>query len=135
MTGTEKSLALKISILVGVVQVVAIVTYAISIGVLHLIQGTQGTVGSDVSPWFLILTYLAFAALVLWVVFKLNRGSGGARTPYLITQAFGLVIAQALVNGSETAEVVGAWVMIVVSIIGAVAILTPAASKNLSSFK
>jgi hypothetical protein len=135
MSGTEKSRALKISILVGLLQAAAIITYAISIGVLHLVQGTQGTTGSDVSPWFLIVTYFGFAALILWVVMKLNRGSGGARTPYLITQAFGLVIAQALVYGSETAEVIGAWVLIALSITGAIAILTPAASKNLSAFR
>lgn len=132
MTELKTPIALKIALWIGLAQAVAILVYAASIGILHLQQGTQGATGSDVSPWFLILTYVAFASLILWVIFKLNRQSGAARTPYLLTQAFAIVIAQALVSGSETAEIIGGWILIVLAAIGAISILTPAASKNLN---
>lgn len=135
MPETEKSLPLKIALGIGVFELVAIVVYAVSIGILHLQQGTSGAVGSDVSPWFLIATYFGFAGLIGLILLKLNAGSGSARTPYLLTQAFGLVIAQALINGSETFEVIAAWALIVLGIAGAAAILMPAASRNLNIHK
>lgn len=135
MSVVDKSVPMKIALAVGVIEVFAIVAYAISIGVLHLQQGTSGAVGSDVSPWFLITTYLGFAALILLVIWKLNSGSGGARTPYLVTQAFALVVAEALFNGAETAEVIGGWVLVALALVGAVAILNPAASRNLNIHK
>lgn len=135
MSVVDKSVPLKIALAVGVIEVFAVVAYAISIGVLHLQQGTSGAVGSDVSPWFLITTYMGFAALILLVIWKLNSGSGGARTPYLVTQAFALVVAEALFNGAETAEVIGGWVLVALALVGAVAILNPAASRNLNIHK
>lgn len=124
--------ALKLSMVIGLAEVVAILIYALSIGWLHLQQGTQGATGSNVSPWFLIFTYVVFAGMIGWIVYKLYRRSGVARTPYLLTQAFAIVIAQALVNGSETAEKVGGWFLIILALLGAISLLTPAASKNLN---
>lgn len=132
MTDSKIPLALKVSLGIGLLQAAAILVYAASIGILHLQQGTQGATGSDVSPWFLILTYVAFAGLIIWIVFKLARRSGSARTPYLLTQAFAVVIAQALVSGAETGEVIGGWILIGLAAIGTISILTPAASKNLN---
>lgn len=132
MPAFEKSLPLKIALVIGLFELIAILAYAVSIGILHLQQGTTGAVGSDVSPWFLIATYVGFAALVGLVISKLNSGNGSARTPYLLTQAFALVIAQALISGAEVFEVIAGWVLVGLGIAGAVAILTPAASKNLN---
>lgn len=135
MPASEKSLPLKIALAIGLFELVSIIAYAASIGILHLQQGTSGAVGSDVSPWFLIFTYIGFAVLIGLVVWKLSAGNGSARTPYLLTQAFALVIAQALISGAEAFEVFAGWTLVVLGIAGAVAILTPAASKNLNIHK
>lgn len=132
MTAQSRPLPLWLALAVAAWEVVALVGYAISIVVLHAVQGTEGATGSDVSPWVLVATYLAFAGLIGAVLLALWRGSGGARTPYLLTQAFALVVAQALVNGGETGEVVAGWAMVALAVAGAAGILTPAASRGLN---
>ncbi|MEY4347864.1 MAG: hypothetical protein RIS43_283, partial [Actinomycetota bacterium] len=110
----------------------AVAGYAISIMVSYLTTGSHGASGSDVSPWFLVLVYLGFAALIGLNARGLWRGNGSARTPYLVTQAFAVVVAQTLLSGANNAEVIGGWALIVIAVTGAISILRPSASQGLN---
>lgn len=131
MTGQSRPIPLWAALAVAAAEALALAGYAVAIAVKYLSEGTAGASGSDVSPWILVVTYLAFATLIGVVCRALYRGSGSARTPYLLTQAFALVVAQALVSGGEAGEVFAGWGLVVAALIGAASILTPASSRGL----
>jgi hypothetical protein len=106
--------------------------YGISIAVSAAENGSSGTTGSDVAPITLLLIFGMFGVLIGLVVRALWRGKGSARTAYLVTQGFGLVIAQTLISGSEPFEVMTGWALAAAAVAGAFAILTPAASRGLN---
>jgi hypothetical protein len=124
--------ALLFAILVAAVECIGLVAYGISIVISASTVGSSGAQGSDVSPTVLLVVFVLFAALIGLVVRALWRGKGSARTAYLLTQGFGIVIAQTLVSGSEPFEKVVGWALIVVALGGAISILTPAASRGLN---
>ena len=118
--------ALLLAIAVAAVECVGLIAYGISIVVAAAQSGSSGTQGSDVSPAVLLLIFIMFGGLIGLVVRSLWRGNGSARTAYLVTQGFALVIAQTLIAGSELFERVVGWSLVVGAIAGAVCILTPA---------
>lgn len=126
------STALKTSFAIAIAEMLAVAGYAISIVIAYLSTGSHGTSGSDVSPWVLVLVYLGFAALIALNARGLWRGNGSARTPYLVTQAFAVVVAQTLLNGANSAEVIGGWALIIIAVTGAISILRPSASQGLN---
>jgi hypothetical protein len=120
------------AIAIGTFQMAGIFGYAISIVFAANTTGTSGTTGSDVSPTFLAVIYISFALLVGLVLRGLSRRNGSARTPFLLIQGFSLVVAQALISGSESFEVVLGWFLVAIGIAGAFAIMTSAVSKELN---
>ncbi|MCX6402502.1 MAG: hypothetical protein NT032_00940, partial [Actinobacteria bacterium] len=120
------------AITIGTFQMAGLIGYAISILVSAKTVGTEGTSGSDVSPTFLTLIYISFAILVGLVLRGLSRRNGSARTPFLLIQGFSLVVAQALISGSESFEVGLGWLLIALGIFGAIAIMTSAVSEELN---
>jgi hypothetical protein len=120
------------AIAIGFLEVLGVAVYGIVIGVSSMSSSSQGVTGSNVSPLTLVVIFIVFAAMIGLVIRGLLRGSGAARTPYLVTQAFALVIAQALISGSETFEVILGWLLVLIGIAGAASILTPAASRGLN---
>lgn len=126
------SAALKTAIAVAMLELVSVAGYAFSIVISYLTTGSHGTTGSDVSPWILTVVYLAFAALIGLIVRGLVKGKGSARTPYLVTQAFAVVVAQALISGSEDSEKLIGWALVAIALAGSISILRPSASKGLN---
>ncbi len=124
--------ALVFAIAVAAVECLGLVVYGISIALSAATSGSSGAQGSDVSPAVLLIVFLLFGALIGLVVRALWRGKGSARTAYLLTQGFAIVIAQTLVNGSETGERVLGWALIAAAVGGAISILTPSASVGLN---
>lgn len=129
-TKGEKWLLLAIAI--GTFQLAGLVGYGISILVSASLSGTSGTSGSEVSPTFLAVIYFSFGILVALVLRGLIRRNGSARTPFLLIQGFSLVVAEALISGSESFEVVLGWFLVAIGLIGAYAIMTSAVSSELN---
>ena len=90
---------LKLAGAIGVVQTIALAAYAVMIIGFEMSSSTSGIQGSDLAPSILIAMYLLFAALLAFVTFALVDGRSAARTPFLLAQAFGVVIAQTLWAG------------------------------------
>lgn len=124
--------ALLFAIAVAAVECLGLVAYGISIAVSASTTGSSGAQGSDVSPAVLLIVFLMFGALIALVVRALWRGKGSARTAYLLTQGFALVIAQTLVSGGEPGEHILGWALIAAAVGGAISILTPSASVGLN---
>lgn len=124
--------ALLFAISIAAIECIGLIVYGVSIAMSASANGSSGAQGSDVSPAVLLLIFILFGALVGLVVRSLWRGKGSARTAYLVTQGFGLVIAQTLISGSEPFEKFVGWALIIGAVGGAVAILTPAASRGLN---
>ncbi len=129
-TKGEKMLLAALSI--GTFQMAGLVGYAISIVISANIVGTEGATGSEVSPTFLALIYVSFAALIGLVLRGIIRRNGSARTPFLLVQGFSLVVAQALISGSETFEVLLGWFLVLIGLIGAYLIMSSAVSEELN---
>lgn len=106
--------------------------YAISIVMSASINGTTGATGSDVSPTLLAIIYIAFSLLIALVIRGLMRRNGSARTPYLVVQGFSLVVAQALISGAESFEIGLGWLLVLVGLFAAYAIMSSAVSSELN---
>lgn len=126
----EKWLLVALSI--GGFQALGLFGYAISILISSNVSGTSGTSGSDVSPNVLVIIYLSFSVLIGLVLRGLVRRNGSARTPFLLAQGFSFVVAQALISGATSFEVGLGWLLVLVGIVGAYAIMTTAVSKELN---
>lgn len=120
------------AIAIATFEMAGLVGYAISIVLAASINGTSGATGSDVSPAVLALVYISFAVLIGLVIRGLLRRNGSARTPFLLVQGFSLVIAQALISGSETFELVLGLLLVLIGLFGAYAIMTSAVSEELN---
>ncbi|MEY3696559.1 MAG: hypothetical protein RJA41_209 [Actinomycetota bacterium] len=129
-TKGEKMLLAALAI--GTFQMAGLVGYAISIVISANTVGTEGATGSEVSPTFLALIYVSFAALIGLVLRGIIRRNGSARTPFLLVQGFSLVVAQALISGSETFEVLLGWFLVLIGLIGAYLIMSSAVSEELN---
>lgn len=110
-------------IAIGAIEAVGIAVYGVLVLIYSRTEGTSGAVGSDVSPLVLFVTYLVFAAIIGWIVWGLSRNSSGARTPYLLTQGFALVVAQTLLAGGEAFEKVMGAALGVLAALGAFGLL------------
>ena len=122
-------MTLRLAGVIGALEAIGFGAYALSIIGFELTSSTSGIQGSDLAPSVLIGLFLVFSALIAAVTFLLMSARVGARTPYLLTQAFGIVIAETLFEGDGTrliAVAIGA-----VSIAGAVLVLTPSAREAL----
>ena len=108
---------------IAVLEAAGIVAYAVSILRFESDGSTSGIAGSgaDLAPGVLVTIYLGFAALVLFVAWRILSGSRRAFTPYLLTQAFGVVVAQPLLQADSTRGIGVA--VLVVALAGLAAIL------------
>lgn len=122
-------LTLRLAGVIGALEAIGFGAYALSIIGFELTSSTSGIQGSDLAPSILIGLFIVFSALIAVVTFFLLSARASARTPYLLIQAFGIVIAETLYAGDGTrliAVVIGA-----ASLVGAVLVLTPSARAAL----
>ena len=119
------------AVAVGLIEAIALVLYGLSIVVYEQGGETTGISGSgaDLAPVILIALFIVFAALVLLVTWMLSRGRRAARTPFLMVQAFAVVVAQPLVAEPST-RVLGGLVLLAV-VVGAVTPFTSSAREFL----
>lgn len=120
---------LKVAGLLGTVEAIGLAAYGISIIGFELGGSTTGMQGSDLAPGVLVVLYFVFAALIALVTFALLQTKLGARTPFLLIQAFAVVIAQPLVSGEGTIAI--GVVIICCAVAAAVACLLPTSGRVL----
>lgn len=120
---------LKVAGMLGTVEAVGLAAYGISIVGYELSGSTTGMQGSDLAPGVLVALYFIFAALIAVVTFALLQTKRGARTPFLLIQAFAVVIAQPLISGEGT-SVIGLGI-IGCALAAAIACLLPASGRAL----
>lgn len=121
--------SLRIAAGVGVIESVALATYALAIVGFEQRAQTSGISGTQLAPAVLVGLYLVFAALAAGVAWLLIGLRAAAMTPYLLLQAFALVVAQPLVLAPAT-RALGA-VVAAVALGGAFAVLMPSSRSLL----
>lgn len=114
----------RIAVVAGWGEALSLIGYAVSIVAFESTGSTAGISGSgaDLAPSVLVALYIAFAGLVLLTSTALMRGSRHALAPFLLAQAFGIVIAQALL-GADGTRAAGVVVLLVAVGAGAAALM------------
>jgi hypothetical protein len=106
---------------------------AVAAAVLSVLIGL-GTAGSDLDVWIAVATVAMWVvivgalALIWWGLF---RRRSVARTPFLLAQAFALVVAWPLVNSDIAVDLVAGVVLAIVAVAGLVLGLRPAVREAL----
>ena len=122
-------MTLRLAGVLGALEAIGFGAYALSIIGFELTSSTSGIQGSDLAPSVLVGLFLVFAALIATVTFFLMSARVGARTPFLLIQAFGIVIAETLYAGDGTRAL--AIAIGVASVMAGVLVLTPSARQAL----
>lgn len=122
-------LSLRLAGVIGALEAIGFGAYALSIIGFEITSSTSGIQGSDLAPSVLIGLFIVFAALIAVVTFFLLNARSGARTPYLLIQAFGVVIAETLYAGDGTRLI--AVVIALASVAGIALVFTPSARRAL----
>jgi len=132
MSAQPRHWLLTVALAIGLIEVGGLLGYGIAIVVSYYAFGSTGVTGSGSAPWILLVMFAGFAAAIFQIVRVLWHGNASARTPYLLAQAFALVISQTLLNGAETVERVIGWALIGMALVATGAILSPQASRGLN---
>ena len=119
---------LQVAVVAGYVETVGLGAYGISIAAFESSGATAGVTGSDLAPGILIAIYACFALILFVVTTGLGRLRRRAFTPFLLSQGFGLVVAQPLLAEPST-RAAGA-VIAGIAAVGAVAVLWPAGRER-----
>jgi hypothetical protein len=112
---------LRAAIVLAALVSVALVVYAIAIGV-----AARNSRGSSVTAtgWE-IAVYLSFAALVGLVWWGLTRRNAFARTPFVLTQAFVVIVGWTVFSGDGTATKAVGLVILGMGLFGVFVGFTP----------
>lgn len=98
--------------------------YAVAIVISSLSDSSRGIVGASSSPYALLFVYVLIAAVMFVIAKGLWSRNTSARTAYVLSQGFSIVIAQTLFEGSEEWERVLALGLIAAAVVSGVALLT-----------
>lgn len=98
--------------------------YGVAIVVSSLSDSSRGIVGATSSPYALLVVYVLIAAVMLIIARGLWAKNTSARSAYVLSQGFSIVIAQTLFQGSEEWEQVLALGLIAAAIVSGVALLS-----------
>lgn len=93
-----------------------------------------GALGSDLEGWIALATvvmWLVITALLGLIWYGLHRRRRLARSPFLLTQAFALVVAQPLISSDVQVERVSGIGLALVSVAGLGLGLRPRARQSL----
>lgn len=101
---TPRPRSITAAVAIGALEALGLTAYGVSIIAFERGSTTTGISGSgaDLAPAVLIALFIVFAGLVLLVTGMVRGGRRAARTPFLLVQAFALVIAQPLLSASDT---------------------------------
>ncbi len=115
-------------VVIAGVEALALAAYAVAI----FIASFNSYGATDSASRIEALLYLVFAALVGLVAWGLIRRRGIARTPFLVVQVFGLVVAYPLLRSGSAVPVVVGVVIAAISVAGLGLALRPGVSQALS---
>jgi len=125
--GEPREGALVAATLLALVEGVALVAYAVGIGVSSL----RSTDAEATSPVVVVVIYLLFAAGILVCARGLWARRRAARTPFGVVQLFGLVIGWTLTQGDgEVTHAIG-YAVLVLSVVGIALVMSPALGREL----
>lgn len=108
----------RLAVLVGGVEILALLGYTAAIGV-----SAANNPDTPSSPVAEVLIYLGFVAGMVAVVRGLARQQQWARTPFVVIQMFGLIIAWTLFSGDGPWVKVAGVAVALASVAGMLAIL------------
>jgi len=91
-----------VAIVIGALEALLLVAYAVSIAVFELVGTTSGIAGrTELAAPILIVLIAVFGVLIGIVTRAVWQRRSAARTPFLLTQAFGVVAAWTLTDGTD----------------------------------
>lgn len=111
-------------VMIAGIEGLMLLSYGVAIVVSSLAETSRGIVGATSSPYALLLVYFLIASVMLLVARGLWRANTSARTAFVLSQGFGVVIAQTLFQGSEEWERVLALGLIGAAVLSGVALLS-----------
>lgn len=118
--------ALLAAVVIGAVEAVGLVAYAIAIAISAWRVGEDGAAAP-----VQVVIYVLFALGITLVVRGLLSGRRLARGPYVVTQLFGLIVGWTLAAGDGTWVHLTGWIVLALSIAGIALMLNPAVSAAL----
>lgn len=113
---------------IGALEAIALAAYAAAI----LVASFNSYGATNSSSRIEALLYLIFGGLVGLVAYGIYRRRALARTPFLVVQVFGLVVAYPLLRSGSVVPVAVGVVIAAVSVVGFVMALRPAVAEALS---
>lgn len=129
-TETESPAARPVGLLlcvaIAALEAVAVLAYTIGI----LVSGAQNPT-SVAAPFVEVVIYLLFVLGIVLVARGLWQRRRWARTPFVVVQLFGLVIAYTLFAGDGDATHAIGWAVGLVSAVGMVCVFLPQTSSAL----
>lgn|GEM_PF-4376426 len=98
--------------------------YGLAIVVSSFSDSSRGIQGATTAPYALLAVYWLIAFVLVVIARGLYRKNTSARTAFVLSQAFSVVIAQTLYQGSEEWERVIAFGLVGIAIFSGVALLS-----------
>ena len=93
---------LLVAVAIGALEALMLVAYAVSIAVFELVGTTSGIAGRTELAAPILIVLIAVFGLLIGIVTRLVwQRRSAARTPFLLTQALGVVAAQTLTDGTD----------------------------------
>lgn len=109
---------------IATVEGMLLLGYGGAIVISSLSDSSRGIVGATSSPYALLFVYVLIALVMMIIARGLWSGNTSARSAYVLSQGFSIVIAQTLFAGSEEWERVLALVLVAAAIASGVALLS-----------
>lgn len=118
----------KLSLLIIFVEIVGILVNTVAIAVAA--RSSSGATVTATGPE--IAVYLGFAVLMVWLAWGIWRRSPLARTPFLVTQLFGIIIGYTAWAGDGTWVKLTGVVILLISAAGLVVSFMPSFVRELN---
>ena len=121
---SSKPRLLLIVVAIAAIEGLLLLAYGIAIVISSLSDSSRGIVGATSSPFALLFVYVLIAAVMLVIARGLWSRNTSARSAFVLSQGFSIVIAQTLFAGSEEWERFLALGLIAAAILSGVLLLS-----------
>lgn len=121
---SDKPLALKVIVAIAGFEGLLLLGYGIAIAISSLSDSSRGITGATSSPFALLLVYALIAGVLALIARGLWSGNSSARSAFVLSQGFSIVIAQTLFQGSEEWERVLALGLVAAAVTSGVSLLS-----------
>lgn len=109
---------------IAALESILVFGYGIAIVLSSFSDSSRGIQGATTAPYALLVVYLLIAFVLAVIARGLYTQNTSARTAFVLSQAFSVVIAQTLYQGSEEWERIIALGLIAMAIFSGVALLS-----------